>query len=130
KNLADVRCSLAFAGGFTLGNYLGILIEQKLALGSVVVRAITPRDPTPLVDALRAAGYGGTRVGARGASGAVEIVLTVLPRKRLPEVQAALEAFDPQVFYSVDALQAAAAGVAPGPRRRALAGLVPGLVAR
>src|SRR3954447_12833495 len=35
KNLSDVRCSLAFAGGFTLGNFLGILIEQKLALGSV-----------------------------------------------------------------------------------------------
>src|SRR3954454_17450984 len=60
KNLSDVRCALAFAGGFTLGNFLGILIEQSLALGSVVVRTITPSDPAPLVDALRAASYGVT----------------------------------------------------------------------
>ena len=39
KNVSDFRCSLAFASGFTLGTFLGILIEQKLALGSVVVRA-------------------------------------------------------------------------------------------
>src|SRR5690349_12095077 len=44
RNLGDLRCALAFAGGFTLGNFLGILIEQKLALGSVVVRTITNKD--------------------------------------------------------------------------------------
>src|SRR5947208_15051500 len=41
RNLGDGRCALAFAGGFTVGTFLGILIEQKLALGSVVVRTIT-----------------------------------------------------------------------------------------
>ena len=53
KNLADWRCSLAFAAGFTAGNFLGILIEQTLALGSVMVRTITPRDPAPLIASLR-----------------------------------------------------------------------------
>jgi uncharacterized protein YebE (UPF0316 family) len=130
KNLADLRCSLAFAGGFTLGNYLGVLLDQKLALGSVVVRAITHKDAGPLVERLRAAGYGVTRIDAHGATGPVEIVLTVVARKHLPEVVAVLEAFDPRVFHSVDTLQAAAAGVAPLPRRRLLRGLVPGLLTR
>src|SRR4051812_34025437 len=50
RNLEDPSCALAFAGGFTLGSYLGVLIDQKLALGSVVVRAVTPRDPGELVE--------------------------------------------------------------------------------
>jgi uncharacterized protein YebE (UPF0316 family) len=125
KNLTDVRCSLAFAVGFTLGNYLGILLDQKLALGSVVVRAITHKDARPLVDGLRLAGYGVTLIDAHGATGPVEVVLTVVPRKDLPDILATLKEFDPGVFHSVDALQASAGG-ATLPRRRLLQGLVPG----
>lgn len=124
KNLSDFRCSLAFAGGFTLGNFLGILIEQALALGSVVVRTITPRDATPLVRELRAAGFGVTSTEGKGATGAVAVVFTVVPRREVATVLAILKRFDPEVFYTIDALQAAAAGVTPAPRGR-LAGLVP-----
>src|ERR1044071_4102329 len=49
RNLGDVRCALSFACGFALGTFLGILLEQKLALGSVCVRTITNRDAGPLV---------------------------------------------------------------------------------
>src|SRR5262249_30119024 len=112
------------------GNYLGILLDQKLALGSVVVRAITHKDAGPLVQGLRAAGYGVTRIDAQGSTGPVEIVLTVVPRRDLPEGLAALKAFDPQVFHSIDALQAAAAGVAPGRRRGLPRGLVPAVLPR
>jgi uncharacterized protein YebE (UPF0316 family) len=126
KNLSDFRCSLAFAGGFTLGNFLGILIEQGLALGSVLVRSITNKDAGPLVRELRAASYGVTCLDARGATGPVQMVFTVVPRRELPGVIAILKRFDPGLFYSVDALQAAAAGVGPAPRRR-LAPLVPAM---
>jgi uncharacterized protein YebE (UPF0316 family) len=124
RNLGDMRCALAFAGGFTAGTFLGILIEQKLALGSVVVRTITPRETAPLIEALRAAGYGVTSQPGLGATGPVQLVFTVVPRRELPCVIAILKRFDPGVFYSIDALQSAAAGVTPAPRRR-LALLVP-----
>ena len=117
RNLGDVRCALAFAGGFTLGTFLGILIEQKLALGSVVVRTITNKDVGALVGALREAGYGVTCLAGEGVTGPVQMVFTVVPRRALPVVTSLLKAFDPGVFYSVDALQSAAAGVAPSPRR-------------
>lgn len=119
KNLSDVRCSLAFAGGFTLGNFLGILIEQKLALGSVVVRTITPRDATPLVQALRAAQYGVTRLAGEGANGPVQIIFTVVPRRELAAVVRHIKQFDAGAFYSVDSLQSTSSGVAPPPARRA-----------
>ncbi len=118
SNLNSFSCSFAFAAGFTIGNYLGVLFDQKLALGCVVVHAITSRDPLGLVEGLRAAGYGVTSVDARGATGPVRIVLTVIPRRYLGNVVALLRHFDPNVFYSVDAVQSAAAGVFPLARNR------------
>jgi uncharacterized protein YebE (UPF0316 family) len=123
-NLGDGRCALAFAGGFTVGTFLGILIEQKLALGSVVVRTITNKDVASLAGALREAGYGVTCLPGQGATGPVQVVFTVVPRRELEQVIAILKEFDPAVFYSVDALQSAAAGVAPAPQRR-LGALLP-----
>jgi uncharacterized protein YebE (UPF0316 family) len=124
KNLSDLTCSAAFAGGFTLGNFLGVLIEGKLAMGDAVVRIITHRDAGGLIDALRGAGYGVTAVDARGATGPVQIILTVIPRRDLGRVMELAKGFDPKVFYSVDELKEAAEGVVP---RRSLRGLFPGL---
>lgn len=125
KNLNDFRCSLAFAGGFTLGNFLGILVEQKLAMGSVVVRIITRKDAADLIGALRGAGYGVTSIDAQGATGPVQVVFTVIPRKELDAVIALAKGFDLRVFYSVDDLHSAAEG-AIRPARRAR-GLIPAL---
>jgi len=122
KNLADFRCSLAFAGGFTAGSFLGILIEQKLALGSVVVRTITHKASEPLVRSLRAANFGVTCLAGEGATGPVQVVLTVVPRRELAAVVGLIKQFDPGAFYSIDALQSTSSGVAPPapPRRAAL----------
>lgn len=118
KNLSDWRCSAAFAGGFTLGNFLGILLEEKLAMGSVGVRMITHRDASRLIDPLRAAGYGVTCIDAEGATGPVHVIYTVIKRKELERVLMIARRFHPQLFYSVDDLHSAAVGVAPLSRRR------------
>jgi uncharacterized protein YebE (UPF0316 family) len=127
QNLTDVRCSLAFAGGFTLGNLLGIVIEQQLALGSVVVRTITHKDGSSLVQELREAGYGVTSLSGQGATGPVQVIFTIVPRRLVPAVVVMLKHFDPTVFYTVDPLQQAAAGVVPIVKRRVfpLIGLFP-----
>lgn len=36
RNLNNVVTYLAYAGGFALGNYIGITIEERLAIGEVV----------------------------------------------------------------------------------------------
>jgi len=126
KHLNDWHCSAAFAGGFTLGNFLGILLEEKLAIGSVGVHMITHRDASQLIEALRAADYGVTRIEAEGATGPVHVVYTVIKRKELERVLTIARRFHPNMFYSVDDLHSAAAGVAPLARRR-WGGLVPSL---
>jgi uncharacterized protein YebE (UPF0316 family) len=124
KNLNNWHCSAAFAGGFTLGNFLGILLEEKLAMGSVGVRMITHRDAICLIEALRAADFGVTAINAQGATGPVHVIYTVIKRRNLERVLTIAHHFHPNVFYSVDDLHSAALGVTPLSRRR-WSGLVP-----
>jgi uncharacterized protein YebE (UPF0316 family) len=119
QNLSNLGCYAGFAGGFALGNYLGITIEHKLGLGSLVVRIITNKDGRELAQNLKDAGYGVTSVDGQGATGPVQVILTVIPRKKLASVVALLKAFDPKVFYSVDDLQSASQGIFPVGKPRA-----------
>ncbi len=49
NHLENVACYLAFAGGFAMGNYVGMCIEQKLAIGLDAVRIITKKDSQDLI---------------------------------------------------------------------------------
>ncbi|MFN4258445.1 MAG: DUF2179 domain-containing protein [Gemmataceae bacterium] len=118
QNLSDPWCYLAFAGGFTLGNFLGVLVEKWLAIGTLVVRIITSKDPAPLVATLQAAGFGVTRLRGHGATGPVEVIFSIVRRKALPQVAGLITAFDSRAFYSVDPIQSATAGVFPTSTRR------------
>jgi uncharacterized protein YebE (UPF0316 family) len=123
QNLDDPACFLAFAGGFTFGNYLGMLAEKWLALGTVVVRTITGRDATPLIQDLQEAQFGVTTLDAEGARGPVKMVFTVVRRKELDGVLGIVRRFDPQAFYSVDDILETGPGTFPA--RRRLGGLIP-----
>jgi uncharacterized protein YebE (UPF0316 family) len=123
QNLGDFGCFLGFAGGFTLGNFFGVRIEQWLALGNVVVRAITNRDATGLIESLRASRFGVTSLDAEGAKGPVKVVFTVVRRKELDLVLALIRRFDANAFYSVDEIQEAGPRIFP--ERRRLRGVFP-----
>jgi uncharacterized protein YebE (UPF0316 family) len=106
SNLDSPLCFAGFAGGFVTGNWLGMSLEQRLAIGSVLVRVITSLESRKLVDLLREAECGVTRIGAHGLQGPVEIVFTVIPRRRLTDVLTLVKQFDADAFYSVDELHA------------------------
>jgi uncharacterized protein YebE (UPF0316 family) len=126
QNLDDPACFLGFACGFTLGNYLGVLIEKRLALGNAVVRTITHRDATTLIGSLKAARYGVTSLDAEGAKGPVKVVFTVVRRKELDTVLGLIRRFDPRAFYSVDEIQDAGPGIFP--ERKRMRGIIPSIL--
>ncbi len=113
RNLSDLRCSAAFASGFTIGNYLGVLIHDKMAIGHLVVRIITSKDAQVLLASLKSADYGVTCVDAMGAKGPVQIIMTVIERRDLVRVRNLIRGFDEKVFYSVEDLHSTAKGVFP-----------------
>jgi uncharacterized protein YebE (UPF0316 family) len=125
QNLTDPLCYLGFAAGFMGGNFLGVMIEQRLALGTLVVRTITHKDAGELIRGLRAADYGVTSLDAQGATGPVKVVFTVIQRKQLDAVLGIIRQFDERAFYSVDEIQSAEAGIFPASKGR-LRGAVPG----
>ncbi len=124
KNLDSLSCHIAFATGFTMGNFFGVMIEKRLAMGTLVVRIITHRDATDLILGLRTARFGVTSLDAEGATGPVKMVFTVVPRKEWGGVLAIVRNFDPKAFYSVDEIQSAGSGIFPAHRGR-LRGVIP-----
>jgi uncharacterized protein YebE (UPF0316 family) len=62
QNLESFTAYIGYAAGFAAGNYVGMWLEDKLALGTYILRMITSEDITELVSRLREAGYGVTRV--------------------------------------------------------------------
>lgn len=100
---------VAYAGGFSVGTFLGMAIENKLQVGTLIVRIITAEDPQPLVDRLKEAGFMLTRVEASGGLGPVQIIFSVVRRKRWKEVKNIIESFDPKAFYSVEDVKYASA---------------------
>jgi len=128
QHLTSPGCFLAFAGGFALGNFLGVLIEQKLALGQVFVHVVSKSDGFELAESLRWAGYGVTALDAAGASGSVHLVFTVIRRGQLDRVVSIIKRCDPKAFYSVGDLRSAVDGVIPS--RRGLPSILPSVFQR
>ena len=117
KNLNNVACYLAWAGGFSMGTYVGMRIEEKIALGSQVIRIITNQDCEDLIDALRKANHGVTVVPAEGAKGPVKMIFTIMKRKNVSSVVDMIRTHNPTAFYSVEDIRHSNQGVfVPGSR--------------
>lgn len=114
---------LAWAGGFAVGNYIGLYIEEKLAIGNLVIRAITARPANQLVEHLRAAGYGVTAVDAQGTAGDVSIIFTLVRRKDVKAVVSIIKTYNPKAFYTVEDVRFTSDVVfSPGSQKRSLFG--------
>ena len=83
KHLDNVACYFAYAAGFAAGTFVGMMIEEKLAIGMLVVRVILVKDECQLRERLSSSGFGVTVVDAQGANGEVKIVYTIIKRKEL-----------------------------------------------
>ncbi len=113
QNLNNIACYIAYAGGFAAGNFVGILIEEKLAIGMQVVRIITQKDASELIIALGTSGYGATSIAAQGSTGRVDVVYTIINRSNLKDVVEIIKKFNPKAFYSVEDTRFVSEGVFP-----------------
>ncbi len=93
---------VAYAGGFAVGNYIGIYIEGLLKVGTIIVRIITQDKFQELTTALKDAGFTITSLEGSGGFVPVKVIFTILKRKRWEEVEAIIKQHDPQAFYSVE----------------------------
>lgn len=80
-DLNNVWNILAYAGGYAGGTLLGMLLEQRLALGFAEVRFISSEKGCALADALRQQGFGVTEVEGQGREREVDVVGVIVPKK-------------------------------------------------
>ncbi|MBN1413843.1 MAG: DUF2179 domain-containing protein [Bacteroidales bacterium] len=102
QNIDNWICYVAYAGGFATGNFVGMLLDEKLAIGFEMVRVITKKEANELTSALRSAGYGVTSVKAMGMKGEVGILYIVINRKKLKEVISTIKHYNPNAFFTVE----------------------------
>jgi len=113
QNLNNWMCYVAYAAGFATGNFVGMLIEEKLALGVLVIRIITQRTAETLINTLKDEGYGVTIVDAKGASKDVHIIYSIIERHELKQVVEIIKEYNPKAFYSVEDVRFVNEGVFP-----------------
>jgi len=102
ENLNNWVNYIFYAGGFSAGTYIGMYIEEKLAIGKVMVRIITRRGAEPLIKTIRKNGFGVTYVEARGSQEDVHVIFTTCKRKRLNKLLALVHDYNPKAFYTIE----------------------------
>ncbi len=103
KHLDNFVCYIAYGGGFAMGNYVGMYIEEKLSIGNVIVRVITRDSSKELIDVLVKNNYGMTIVDAKGAlDSSVKIIFSVVKREDLKKMIDIINEYNPNAFYSVE----------------------------
>ncbi|HUF76041.1 MAG TPA: DUF2179 domain-containing protein [Longimicrobiales bacterium] len=114
QDLTNLAYYIAYAGGFATGVFTGLRIEDRLALGSRMIRTITQHDATELSEALRAAGWGVTSVRAAGHSGEVNLIFSVIKRADVGQYMAMVEQHHPDSFSSIEEVRSIRRGVYRG----------------
>jgi uncharacterized protein YebE (UPF0316 family) len=101
NNLDKVENIVGYALGFAIGNYVGMLIEEKMAMGYLSIRLITKRDASALIEKLRDSGFGFIHSKATGNSGKISVVYCTIKRKHFNEWLELVKTFNPGAFYTI-----------------------------
>jgi len=111
QNLDNYVNYVAYAAGFATGNLVGMIIEEKLAMGIQMIRVFANDHGQELVNNLNSHGYGATVVEAHGAREKVHLIYTIVHRNELSEVINVINTFNPKAFYTIEDVRAANEGI-------------------
>ena len=113
QNIDNWVCYVTYAAGFGTGNYIGLLLEEKLAVGIVKIQIITRKKANKLIKNLVAAGYGITYHEAQGSSEEVSIIYSIINRTEIQKVEEIVSTTNPKAFYSVEDVKSVNKGIFP-----------------
>jgi uncharacterized protein YebE (UPF0316 family) len=113
ENLDNWACYFAYAAGFATGNYIGLIIEERLAMGIVKIQIITRKSADELIVNLKNAGYGITYHEAKGSSEDVSIIYSIIKRNEIQKVENIVKETNPKAFYSIEDVKSVSHGVFP-----------------
>jgi uncharacterized protein YebE (UPF0316 family) len=101
-NLDNFLTALGYAGGFATGNVLGMVIEERLAIGHTHLRIISSRAGAGIAADLRREGYAVTEISGRGKDGMVTMVNSSVLRKQVRKVEKIVRGRDENAFITAE----------------------------
>lgn len=114
----DLVAYLSYAAGYASGNFIGILLENRIAYGIVLCRIYTQKDGNVLIQALNKLNFGATVTHGKGSTNEVDIIETVVDRKELKTLEMTINNFDKDSFYVIEDVRTKQNGIFP--KRRSL----------
>ncbi|MEP0987736.1 DUF2179 domain-containing protein [Ekhidna sp.] len=105
QNMGSWQTFLAYSGGYAMGIFVGMMIEERLAIGNVVVRVITAKPADELISFFKEQNMRFTNLEATSGDGPVNVLFTVIKRERLPHTVGAIRKHNPQALYTVEGVK-------------------------
>lgn len=101
-NLTNVLSVIGWAAGFATGNVVGMVIEDKLAIGHIQFTIISTARGTAIAEELRKNGFAVTEIPARGRAGMVTLLQCNVLRKDMDNIETIVLEADPEAFITAD----------------------------
>lgn len=105
NNISNPMTYIAYSAGFGMGVYVGLVIEERLAVGKVLIRIMTLEDPSNLVQAIRDLGFGVTKINAEGKKGAVAVLFSVIKRDKSDAITQLIHVHNPRAVYTIESVK-------------------------
>jgi uncharacterized protein YebE (UPF0316 family) len=102
SNLGNPLNILGYAAGFATGNVIGMLIEERLAVGHIQVSIVSPHLGAAITEKMRSEGFAVTEIPARGKDGVVTLLNCSVLRKNVNKVHALVNQIDPMAFITAE----------------------------
>ena len=86
-------------------------IEERLAIGTQIIRIITNDNVVALTEALRNKNQGVTIVDGQGAKGPVKLIFTIVKRTNKKEILELIHLQAPNAFYTIEDVKSLEHGI-------------------
>lgn len=111
KHVDNFMTFIAYGLGFALGNYVGILLDEKMSMGNSVVRIFPNIDTSDFIKYMKDNNFGYTLINAEGSKGALTIIFSIVKRKHLPLFIESIDKLMPNAFYTIEEVKSVKKGI-------------------
>jgi len=111
KHLDNPVCYIAYALGYAMGNYVGMVLDEKLSIGNVIIRVILKSQAPELISRLKESNYGLTILDAEGAVGKVKVIFSIVKRSDVKNFISIINELNMQSFYTIEEIRSVNEGV-------------------
>lgn len=102
QDLDNIVTTGTYALGFAVGNIVGMALDERMAVGHIHLRVISPNRGALLAETLREQGHAVTEFSGRGRDGTVTMLSVSVRRKNAKKVRTLVEELDENAFITAE----------------------------